>query len=38
MVLRHIEVGADEHPLPGDAALGNQVGQAKNLHGTLQLG
>jgi hypothetical protein len=33
VVLRHVQVGADEDALAGHAALGNEVGKAKDVHG-----
>ena len=33
VVLRYVEVGADEDALAGDAALGDEVGKSKDVHG-----
>jgi hypothetical protein len=33
IVLRHVEVGADEDPLATGLALGAKVGEAEDVHG-----
>jgi hypothetical protein len=35
VVLRHVEVGPDEDPLAGDAALGDEVGEAQEVHAAI---
>ena len=35
VILRHVEVGADEDALAGDAALGDEVGESKDIHGAI---